>query len=65
MPLVYLGLTRDAGTSKKTGNAYDISVVHFSVDRTQSSRTEPQFALGLDAHNLPLAPAAWSPFQPV
>ncbi|MFI5467179.1 hypothetical protein ACHMXJ_28725 [Pseudomonas aeruginosa] len=48
MPFVYLGLTRDAGTSKKTGNAYDISVVHFAVDATQS--TVPIASL----------PSAWS-----
>ncbi|WP_198345165.1 hypothetical protein [Pseudomonas aeruginosa] len=46
MPFVYLGLTRDAGTSKKTGNAYDIAVVHFAVDATQSTRPDRKFALG-------------------
>ncbi|MBF3058714.1 hypothetical protein HKW90_30495, partial [Pseudomonas aeruginosa] len=48
MPFVYLGLTRDAGTSKKTGNAYDITVVHFAVDATQSTRPDRKFALGLE-----------------
>ncbi|WP_410525401.1 hypothetical protein H5023_15550 [Pseudomonas aeruginosa] len=65
MPFVYLGLTRDAGTSKKTGNAYDISVVHFAVDATQSTRPDRKFALGLEPQNLPIAPEAVSQFQRV
>ncbi|MFO6314446.1 hypothetical protein ACLBV4_35985, partial [Pseudomonas aeruginosa] len=65
MPFVYLGLTRDAGTSKKTGNAYDISVVHFAVDATQSTRPDRKFSLGLEPQNLPIAPEAVSQFQRV
>ncbi|WP_057380283.1 hypothetical protein [Pseudomonas aeruginosa] len=65
MPFVYLGLTRDAGTSKKTGNPYDISVVHFAVDATQSTRPDRKFALGLEPQNLPIAPEAVSQFQRV
>lgn len=63
MPFVYLGVTRDAGTSKKTGNAYDISVVHFAVDASQSQRPDRKQAFGLEPQNLPIAPEAISLFQ--
>ncbi len=51
MPFVYLGLTRDAGTSKKTGNAYDIAVVHFAVDATQSTRADRKLHPHFTAHS--------------
>jgi hypothetical protein len=63
MPYVYLGCTRDAGTSKKTGNAYDISVVHFAQDASQSTRPDRKQAFGLEPQNLPIAPEAMAQFQ--
>lgn len=63
MPFVYLGCTRDAGTSKKTGNAYDISVVHFAVMASDSQRPDRKQAMGLEPQNLPIAPEAMSLFQ--
>lgn len=65
MPFVYLGATRDAGTSKKTGNAYDITVVHFAVDATQSTRPDRKQAFGLEPQQLPVAPEALSKFQSI
>ncbi|CAB5539096.1 hypothetical protein [Stutzerimonas stutzeri] len=63
MPYVYLGITRDAGTSKKTGNAYDILVVHYAQDASQSQRPDRKSALGLEPQNLPIAPEAVAHFQ--
>lgn len=63
MPFVYLGVTRDAGTSKKTGNAYDITVVHFAVDASASTRPDRKTAFGLEPQNLPVAPEALAQFQ--
>ncbi|HBN9604091.1 TPA: hypothetical protein L3884_006511 [Pseudomonas aeruginosa] len=64
MPYIYVGITRDAGTSK-AGKAYDIFVLHFLLDATQSSRPDRKFALGLEPQNLPIAPEAVSQFQRV
>lgn len=63
MPFVYLGLTRDAGTSKKTGNTYDITVVHFAVDAAQSQRPDRKQAFGLEPQNLPVNPDVIAQFQ--
>ncbi len=65
MPFVYLGITRDAGTSKKTNNAYDILVVHYAVDAAQSTRPDRKQALGLEPQSLPIAPEAVAQFQRV
>lgn len=63
MPMIYLGVTRDAGTSKKTGNAYDICVVHFAQDAAQNQRPDRKQALGLEPSQLPLALDSFSKFQ--
>ncbi len=60
MPFVFLGVTRDAGTSKKTGNAYDITQVHFAVDATASKRPDRKGAAGLEPQALALAPEAFA-----
>lgn len=65
MPFVYLGITRDAGTSKKTQNAYDILVVHYAVDAAQSTRPDRKQAIGLEPQSLPIAPEAVAQFQRV
>ncbi|MEL7559318.1 hypothetical protein [Stutzerimonas chloritidismutans] len=65
MPYVYLGCTRDAGTSKKTGNAYDISVVHFAQDASQSTRPDRKKSFGLEPQNLPIAPEAMDEFRDI
>jgi len=63
MPFVYLGLTRDAGTSKKTGSAYDIMQVHFAQDANLSTRPDRKTGMGLEPQNLPVAPEAIAKFQ--
>lgn len=63
MPYVYLGVTRDVGTSKKTGNTYDIAVVHFAQDAAASQRPDRKQAFGLEPMNLPVNPDAISQFQ--
>ncbi|RQI94349.1 histidine kinase [Pseudomonas aeruginosa] len=63
--MVFGSIAPQTPTSKKTGNAYDIAVVHFAVDATQSTRPDRKFALGLEPQNLPIAPEAVSQFQRV
>ena len=65
MPYTFLGVTRDAGTSKKTNNKYDILVVHFAVDATQNQRPDRAFAHGLEPHQMPISPDALSQFQQI
>ncbi|HCK4476467.1 histidine kinase [Pseudomonas aeruginosa] len=64
MPYLYLGVTRDAGTSK-AGKAYDICSVHFAVDATQSTRPDRKAAFGLEPIALSCSPEAVSQFQRV
>lgn len=63
MPYVYLGVTRDAGTSKKTNNAYDILVVHFAQDASQNQRPDRKFALGLEPQQMPINEACIKQFS--
>lgn len=63
MPFVYLGLTRDAGTSKKTNNAYDIMQVHFAQDASMSTRPDRKIGMGLEPQNLPVAQEAIQKFK--
>lgn len=65
MPYVFLGVTRDAGTSKKTGNKYDILVVHFAVDATQNQRPDRAFSHGLEPQQLPVSPEALGQLQQI
>lgn len=65
MPYTFLGVTRDAGTSKKTNNNYDILVVHFAVDATQNQRPDRAFAHGLEPLQMPISPDALSQFQQI
>ncbi|WP_324709578.1 hypothetical protein [Pseudomonas citronellolis] len=63
MPYVYLGATRDAGTSKKTGRPYDICQVWFAVDAAASTRPDRKGAYGVEPMSIELAPEAFSKFQ--
>lgn len=65
MPFTYLGVTRDAGTSKKTNNKYDICVVHFAQDASQSQRPDRQFSCGLEPQQMPIAPECIQQFQSI
>lgn len=65
MPFTFLGVTRDAGTSKKTNNKYDILVVHFAADATQNQRPDRAFAYGLEPQQMPIAPEAIGMFQAI
>lgn len=65
MPFVFLGLTRDAGTSSKTQKPYDIAQVHFAIDAAASTRKDRQQAFGLEGTTLPVAPEAIEKFRNV
>lgn len=65
MPFVFLGVTRDAGTSKKTNNKYDILVVHFAQDASQNQRPDRQLSIGLEPQQMPIAPEAIQAFQTI
>ncbi|MCU9948258.1 hypothetical protein [Pseudomonas sp. PDM13] len=63
MPFIYLGITRDAGTSKKTQNAYDMAFVHYADDATNNSRPDRKQSLGLEGKTIAIAHEAISKFQ--
>ena len=65
MPYTYLGVTRDAGTSKKTNNKYDILVVHFAQDASQNQRPDRQFSCGLEPQQMPISEACMKQFQTI
>ena len=65
MPFVYLGVTRDAGTSKKTNNKYDILVVHFAQDASQNQRPDRQLSFGLEPQQMPISPDCIQQFQTI
>ena len=65
MPFTYLGVTRDAGTSKKTNNRYDILVVHFAVDASENQRPDRQLSVGLEPQQMPIAESAIPQFQSI
>ncbi|MCY1279456.1 CTX phage RstB protein [compost metagenome] len=63
MPFIYLGITRYAGTSKKSGSAYDIAVVHYADDASNTSRPDRKQALGLEGKTIAISPDAINQFQ--
>lgn len=63
MPFIYLGITRDAGTSKKTNSAYDIAQVHYADDASNTGRPDRKQALGLEGKSIGIAPEAIAKFQ--
>lgn len=65
MPYMYLGITRDAGTSKKTGNAYDIVQVHYADFGTNSGRPDRKQSIGLEAKTMACSQDCFETFKNV
>ncbi|BAN48603.1 hypothetical protein [Metapseudomonas resinovorans] len=63
MPFVFLGITRDAGTSKNTQKPYDICQLHYADDASNTSRPDRKAAVGLEGKTIACSPDVILKFQ--